>query len=397
MENADGSTDLAKITGTGATDAATDPPLRSVHTTSFAQALNQFNISLAVTTYQAGKLVFLRAEQREGNPVVNTHFRSFDRPMGLAWEKGRIALGTSGEIWEFHDMPAVARKIDAVDAAMTHDAVFLPRIRHQTGEVQIHEMVWQPVNHSVSGGGTLSELWFVNTRFSCLCTRSGQFSFVPRWQPKFITALAPEDRCHLNGVCLRDGKVRYVTALGETDTAGGWRANKRDGGLLIDIQSNEILARGLSMPHSPRWHGGRLWVLESGRGGLGFIDPSTRKYQEVCRLPGFTRGLDFAGPLAFVGLSQVRETAVFGGIPIAELPQDQRHCGVWAVDTRTGKIVAFVKFTDAVQEVFAVQVLHQLRWPEMLNEQSKLIAESYELPEEALRQVPAELRQASDR
>jgi uncharacterized protein (TIGR03032 family) len=143
---------------------------------------------------------------------------------------------------------------------------------------------------------------------------------MPRWRPKFVRALAPEDRCHLNGLGVRDGKVRYATALGATDTAAGWRATKKDGGVLIDVENNEILVRGLSMPHSPRWYAGKLWVLNSGSGSLGIVDPATGRYEEVVSLPGFTRGLDFVGPLAFVGLSQVRESAVFSGIAIAERP-----------------------------------------------------------------------------
>jgi uncharacterized protein (TIGR03032 family) len=160
----------------------------------------------------------------------------------------------------------------------------------------------------------------------------------------------------------------------------------------MDIPQNQIIARGLSMPHSPRWHDGKLWVLESGNGGVGIIDEPTGKYREICRLPGFTRGLDFAGNYAFVGLSQVRETAVFSGIAIAEMPQADRCCGVWAIDTRSGQIVGFVKFTDAVQEVFAVQALPKIRWPEILSEDAERLAQSYELPPNALRLVPAELK-----
>ena len=244
-----------------------------------------------------------------------------------------------------------------------------------------------------AGFENLSELWFVNTRFSCLATRSDQYSFVLRWKPPFITALTPEDRCHLNGIALREDEIRYVTALGETDKPAGWRDNKRAGGILMDLKSEHIITRGLSMPHSPRWHNGKLWVLESGNGGVGVVDNLTGRYQEVCRLPGFTRGMDFAGPCALVGLSQVRESAVFSGIAIAEKPQDERFCGVWAIDTRSGQIVGFVKFMDAVQEIFAVQALAGLRWPEVLNEDQKQISETYELPDEALRQVPPELRQ----
>ena len=186
------------------------PPLRSVHTSSLHAILDQLGISLWVTTYQAGKLVIARPEAGG----VNTHFRSFPKPMGLALDGDRLAIGTATEIWEFHNLPAVAQKLEPPER---YDACFLPRTAHATGDVQIHEMAW-------AGG----ELWFVNTRFSCLCTRSDRYSFVPRWRPHFISGLGPEDRCHLNGLGLVDGQPRYATALGETDTPGGWRANKKD-------------------------------------------------------------------------------------------------------------------------------------------------------------------------
>ena len=169
------------------------------------------------------------------------------------------------------------------------------------------------------------------------------------------------------------------------------------GGVVIDVPSGQAIVRGLSMPHSPRWHQGKLWVLESGNGGFGTVDERSGTYQEICRLPGFSRGLDFAGPYAFIGLSQVRESATFSGIAIAEMKQEDRCCGVWVVDTRNGQIVGFVKFTDAVQEVFAVQVMADMLWPDVLSEDAKRIAESYELPDEAMNQVPEALRDTSGR
>ena len=251
--------------------------------------------------------------------------------------------------------PAVAPKLEPVGK---HDACFLPRSLHVTGDIQIHEMVYRG-----------DELWFANTAFSCLCTYDEDHSFVPRWRPPFVTELAPEDRCHLNGLGLVDGKPRWVTALGETNTAGGWRDNKKDGGILIDLETEEIVTRGLSMPHSPRWYAGRLWLLESGTGSLGFVDLESGRYESIVELPGFTRGLDFAGNLAFVGLSQVRETAVFSGIPITErLDEAERTCGVWAVDIRNGQVVAFVKFEEAVQEIFAVSVLAGCEFPDLIND-----------------------------
>ena len=146
------------------------------------------------------------------------------------------------------------------------------------------------------------------------------------------------------------------------------------------------------MPHSPRWYDGRLWVLESGSGGIGWIDPATGKYEELTVLPGFTRGLDFCGPLAFIGLSQVRESAVFSGIAIAERPLAERSCGVWVVNIQTGQTIAFVKFEDALQEIFAVQVLPGVRHPDVINDQPRVIADSFVVPDEALGLVPGPLR-----
>src|SRR5205085_9571131 len=144
---------------------------------------------------------------------------------------------------------AVAQKLEPVGK---HDACYLPRQIHVTGDIDIHELGY-------AGDG---ELWLVNTKFCTLCTIDPDHSFNPRWRPPFVSALAPEDRCHLNGLALAGGAPRYVTALGATDAAAGWRADKARGGVLLEVPSGRVLAGGLSMPHSPRWHGGALWVLE---------------------------------------------------------------------------------------------------------------------------------------
>ena len=356
--------DHAPATTTTPVKTPEPPPLRSVHTTTFPELLKQLGISIAVTTYQAGKLLLLR----EDAGTLNTHFRSFIRPMGLAVTRGRIAVGTSTEIWDFHDVPAVAAQLEPAGRC---DACYLPRSAHFTGDILVHEMAW---------GG--HDLWIVNTRFSCLCTLDGIYSFVPRWRPPFITALAAEDRCHLNGMAMLEDRPAFVTALGQTDSARGWRENKRNGGVLMSVPSGEVIVGGLSMPHSPRWYGGHLWLLESGTGTLGTVDQQSGRYQPMVELPGFTRGLDFCGRFAFVGLSQVRETAVFSGLSITERPE--RNCGVWVVDVVEGKVVAFVRFEDAMQEIFAVQVLHGQRFPDLINDDVKTIADSFVLPDDAI-------------
>lgn len=365
--------------GTGADkdqQAPGDHHLRSVHTSNLPEIFKQVRCSLLVTTYQAGKLVIVRPDE---DRTLNTHFRTFAKPMGMAVGRNRMALGTVTEIWDFRNVPAVAPKIEPLGKV---DACFLPRNVHLTGDIQIHEMVFEG-----------DELWFINTAFSCLCTLDFDHSFLPRWRPNFVTDLAPGDRCHLNGLGLQDGKPRWVTALGTTNTPGGWRENKKSGGVIIDLESEEIVCRGLSMPHSPRWYADRLWVLESGTGSFGTVDLQTGRYEPIIKLAGFTRGLDFLGNLAFIGLSQVRETAIFSGIAITErLDESERNCGVWVVDIRNGQLVGFLKFEDAVQEIFAVSIVSGATYPELINTDKKLVASSFVLPDEALQEVPSELR-----
>ncbi len=260
----------------------------------------------------------------------------------------------------------------------------MPRAAHITGDIQIHEMAYVE-----------EELWFINTRFSCLATQDLDHSFSPRWRPSFVTQLAPEDRCHLNGLGLRDGRPRWATALGETNQPGGWRENKSQGGILLDIETNQIVSQGLSMPHSPRWHNGRLWLLESGTGSLGYVDLQTGRFESIIQLDGFTRGMEIIGNLAFIGLSQVRETAVFSNIQITErLKESQRTCGVWVVDLTRGETIAFLKFEDAVQEIFAVVALPGIRYPDLINDNLELISSSFVLPDAALEDVPQDLRTA---
>jgi uncharacterized protein (TIGR03032 family) len=332
-------------------------------TDSFEALLRQLSASLLVTTYQANKLLVVRA----AGGGLSTLVRTFDQPMGMALSGRRLALGTRNQIWLLRDAPDIAPRIEP---AGMHDACYLPRSCHVTGDIRCHEIAW---------GG--DELWIVNTRFSCLCTLDPDFSFVPRWRPPFVTALAAEDRCHLNGLAMENDRPRYVTVLGETDTQGGWRPNKASGGCIIDVPSGEIVTRGLSMPHSPRLHDGRLWVLESGTGRLLVVDAATGHRETVAELPGFGRGLAFAGHYAFIGLSKIRETSTFGGLPIAERLIELK-CGVAVVDLRRGEIAAMLDFHTAVEEIFDVQLLPGLRFPEVIGFQKEAVHHTFVVPRE---------------
>jgi uncharacterized protein (TIGR03032 family) len=319
------------------------------HSLNLAPLLGQLGVTLLVTTYQAGKLVVVGSHQ--GALALSVH--NFHRAMGLAVKADRWAVGTQDSIWYLRAAPDLAFRIEPVGR---HDGCFLARTSFFTGDVQAHELAWAG-----------EELWIVNTLFSCLCTLDEKYSFVPRWRPLFISSLAAEDRCHLNGLALgRDERgvlaPRFVTAMSETDTAQGWRPVKASAGCLISVPDGAIVSRGLVMPHSPRLDQGGIWLLDSGRGRLVRVDPVDGQLQAIAELPGYTRGLALHGPFAFVGLSKIRETSTFGGVPVAE-KRDQLKCGVAVVQRTTGQHVAFLEFKEGIDEIFDVQVLPGARFP----------------------------------
>jgi len=351
-------------------------PFRYVVSPGFAGILEQLKSTLLLTTYQAGKLMAVRAQAGR----VSTLLRSFERPMGLALNGDTLALGTRNAVWFLRNAPDIAPQLDPPGA---FDACFTPRQCHITGDILGHEMSWA---HSPPAGGgatppdaSANELWVVNTRFSCLCTLHADYSFIPRWRPPFVTALAAEDRCHLNGLAMVDGQPRFVTALGRSDTPRGWKPGKADGGVLIDVATNEIVAGGFAMPHSPRWHAGRLWVLDSGLGALQVVDPKNGQRETVVRLPGYTRGLALHDGYAFVGLSRIREKAEFGGLPI-EANGEPLQCGIWVVDLRHGAAVEFMAFEAGCDEVFAVEVLPGIRWPAIIGFKQETVNGIYIVP-----------------
>lgn len=344
--------------------------LKSSNSSSFAQLLSVGGISLCVSTYQAGQLIVYRTDKNG----LNTHFVSFNKPMGLTVNQTRLCLGTKNAIYEFYSMPSAAKNLVPKGK---YDSCYLHRNTHITGNIDIHEMDWSK-----------DELWFVNTSFSCLCTFDPDYSFEPRWQPYFISGLSPQDRCHLNGLAMVDHQPKYVTALGSTDTPHGWRENKASGGILMDVESNEIICQGLSMPHSPRWYRGKLWILESGYGSLATIDLNTGVKETVATFPGFTRGIVFVDNIAFIGLSQVRESAVFSGLPLTErVPEEKRMCGICVVNIDTGKTIAYSRFDGLVREIFGVGIIPQSRFPEILMGNHEILDNSYALSPGALKKV----------
>jgi uncharacterized protein (TIGR03032 family) len=325
------------------------------HSPQLPQVLVDAGCSVLISTYQAGQLVAVGVSDGQ----VNLAFRGFDRAMGIAVGPHRIAVGGLGVVWTLLDHPGIAAQMAP---AGRHDRCWLPRSAVVTGRIQCHEVAWGSGDGDGSEQEGRPELWVVNTLFSCLATLDLSYSFVPRWRPPFISELAPQDRCHLNGVAMRDGSPAFVTAMAQTDEPGGWRGSRNDGGVVLDVASGEAVTTGLSMPHSPRWHDGSLFVLNSGLGRLERVDVETGKREVVATVPGYARGLAFHGGLAFVGLSRIRETTTFGGTPIAAYA-DQLKCGLGVIEIGSGTTVATLQFANGVEEIFDVQTLPGVRCP----------------------------------
>jgi uncharacterized protein (TIGR03032 family) len=330
---------------------------------SFRQWLSESGGSLVVTTYQAGKLALLGSRGSQ----LSLLMRQFTKPMGLAVNADRLVLATQHEITLFANAPLLAPDLRP-DQRGHYDALYLPRATFHTGDLNVHDLAFAD-----------DGLWFVNSRFSCLSAISRDFSFIPRWKPPFISELVPEDRCHLNGLAVVNGKPKYVTALGETDLVGGWRARKATGGVLMDVESGAVLLRGLSMPHSPRWHQGQLWLLNSGAGELLCFDPARGATRVVCRLPAYLRGLCLVGRYAVAGLCQIREKHIFGELPVQER-HDMLLSGLAAIDLSTGQVVGTFEFTAGCTEIYDVQFLPQIKNANVLNLMNDSVRHAFTAP-----------------
>ena len=329
------------------TGVSSGPPLSISCSNHFLGWLHTSGISLAVTTYQTNRL-FLLGVKPDG--TLSAFERLLDGAMGLSADSDRFYLATRYQIWQFDNA------LDPQDDFKGFDKLYVPRVAHTTGDLDTHDV-------AVDRDG---RILFINSLYSCLATTSEQHSFSALWKPPFISKLSPEDRCHLNGLAMVDGVPGYVTAVSQSNQAAGWRENRHTGGCVIDVQSDNIIASGLSMPHSPRFYRGKLWLLNSGTGELGYLNRDTGEFEAVVFCPGYLRGLAFYDNYAVVALSKLRHNKVFTGLELDQRIAAQNAepcCGVMIVDLTTGDIVHWLKFQGVVTELYDVQVLPGTRRP----------------------------------
>lgn len=319
----------------------------------FPRWLASTGSALAFTTYQAGKLFFLGVTAEAKLSIFE---RTFARSMGVGVSNdGRsLMLATQFQVHRFDNVLGTGET--AGDGA---DGIYAPHVTWVTGDVDAHDVAIGADGRPI----------FVNTLFSCIATVSDGHSFKPVWKPPFVSRLAAEDRCHLNGFAVQDGLARFATAVSRSDLADGWRDRRRDGGVVVDVGSGETVAGGLSMPHSPRLQDERLWLLNSGAGDFGFVDLQTGRFQAVAFCPGYARGLAFLGRQAIIGLSLPRENRTFSGLPLDDelrRRDAQARCGLIIVDLNSGDVTGWVRIEGLVRELYDVAVLPGVTRPTLI-------------------------------
>ena len=346
-----------------------EPWLAAFSSRSFCDWLEQQQCSLAFTTYQSGKLFLVgRKADRFAAAPFSIYTRNFTHCMGMCASADARTLWVSSryQIWRLERTPAVAvpYRIPGTNsdeetpqwADQGYDFAYVPRIGYTTGHIDVHDM-------GIDADGRLV---FVNTMFGCLATLSERANFKPIWRPPFLSALVPEDRCHLNGLAMHNGRPAFVTVVSRSDVADGWRDNRNDGGCVLDVATGEAVCTGLSMPHAPRFYRERLWVLNSGTGEFGTVDLASSRFEPIAFCPGYLRGLSFCGDYAVVTLSRPRERS-FQSLPLADrLKQKgaEPQCGLQVIDLRTGFIAEWLRLeAEGVTELYDSVVLPGVRQP----------------------------------
>ena len=335
------------MTNDAAAGSAEKPWLEVTCSPQFTAWLAAQDVSLGCTTYQTGKLLLFGRKPGNGLAVYE---RNFQRCMGLWGDGQTLWMSSQYQLWRIENLLRPGELYEG------HDRLYVPKLGITTGDIDTHDI-------AVEASGRVV---FVATGFGCLGTYDERYSFQPLWRPPFLSKVVNEDRCHLNGLALENGRCRYVTVVGESDVRDGWRALRRDGGMVLEVPSGEVVARGFSMPHSPRVYRGELWVLDSGTGYFGRVDRATGAFQPITFCPGYLRGLAFVGDYAIVGLSQARDRKTFGGLALdEELSKHSQtaRCGLQIIDLRTGEIAHWVRLEGMVSELYDVIALPAVQRP----------------------------------
>lgn len=315
------------------------------------ELMSRLNCTLAITTYQAGKIVFI-SPKNESNLVQLP--RTFPKPMGIALEEqgDKMALACKDEITVFKNSKALA--FSYPPKPKVYDSLYMPRSKYYVGPVDIHDLMWGD-----------DGLYAVNTLFSCIAKIGEDYSFTPYWKPPFITEITPEDRCHLNGMAMVNGKPKFATAFCQGNTARSWRDVVTTDGILMDMESNEVIVPNIPMPHSPRIFNNELFLLLSATGEFVKIQINEGKYDVICNLNGFVRGMAHIEDYVFIAISKLREnSSTFAKLDIAG---KSKNAKIMIVHLPTGSVQGEITYHTSVDEIYDIQILPNKIRPNIMN------------------------------
>jgi len=314
-------------------------------------------MSLIISAYQSGRLISIGADE---TGKLRLGAIGFNRSMGLATDPTGLWVATLDTIWRFGYLSGEAL------SGRPNDVVLVPQASFNTGYVNAHDLAIGPQRQPL----------FAASMFNCVATTTIGASLIPIWYPSFIADKSPRDICHLNGLAIEDTRLKFVTLFTRNTEPDAWRNHIADGA-VIEANSGEPFATGLAQPHSPRFHAGRLWLHQSGRGAFGYIDGN--RHVEVLQCPGYLRGLAFDSEIACLGLSKPRQTASPGATAFASLLAERRadaQCGIVFYDLKQGKVVHDLRFGDGVDEIYDIAVL-KFRDPLLIAPNSPEAARTY--------------------
>jgi uncharacterized protein (TIGR03032 family) len=341
-------------------------PFSCQYTPQIPELLMRLNCTIAISTYQAGKVVFISA--KDENSLIQLP-RTFQKPMGIAehYKKDKLAIACKDEVVVFANSQTLAQFYPK--SPNKYDAIYMPRKTYHTGALDIHDLHY----------GSNDRLYAVNTMFSCLMTIDDDYNFTPYWKPHFIDKLVSEDRCHLNGMAMSDGKPKYASAFNAGNTRQSWRENITTSGIIIDVEQNEIIASGLAMPHTPRIYKKELYVLLSATGELVRINKDSGSYDVITKVQGFVRGMDICQDYLFIGLSKLREnSSTFGKLDFAK---KSNQAGILVIHLPTGAQVGSIMYQTSLDEIYDVHILANKSRPNILNTMTEDYKQGVMIPE----------------
>ena len=220
----------------------------------------------------------------------------------------------------------------------------MPRITYHTGAVDIHDLSF----------GSNGDIYAINTLFSSIIKLDENYSFTPVWTPPQIDKITSEDRCHLNGMAMLNGKPKYATAFnnGNTPQVG---ENITSSGVIYDIEKNKIICSGLPMPHTPRIFNNELYVLLSATGELVKIDTDNGTYDVIVKIGGFVRGMSLHKDyLIHWNFKAQKNSSTFGKLDFAK---HANQAGIVIVHLPTKKHSRKINYFNSLDEIYDIHIL----------------------------------------